>query len=76
MPKAVIQINYKNYVMELEEAMVVASALMSAKQYTTRGYGDTASHHVWEEPAQEVQITIVRDELVRIATIAGKPEGN
>jgi hypothetical protein len=74
MPKAVITLNYRDYVMEPEEAMYIAEVLSGAKQYKSRGYGDTTSYHIWEEPMRELNISVISDELVRVATIAGKPE--
>ena len=73
MPKAVIRVGYNDYVMEVEQALLVAQVLSEAPRYSSKGWGETATHHIWSEPTKEVSITILSDDLVRIATMAGAP---
>lgn len=72
MPKAVIRMGYNDYIVEMEDALAVAKVMTNAQRYQSRGYGETASYHIWDEPKEEVTITIISDEIVRIATMAGK----
>jgi hypothetical protein len=72
MPKAVIRIGYNDYVMEVEDAVTIAKVMAGAPRYQSRGYGETASYHIWDEPKEEVTITLISDEVVRIAAMAGK----
>ena len=74
MPKAVIRMGYQDYVVEVEDAVTIAKVMASAPRYQSRGYAETASYHIWNEPKEEVTITIISDEVVRIATMAGKYE--
>lgn len=73
MPKAVIRVGYNDYVMGVEQALLVAQVLTTAQRYSSKGWGQTATHHIWSEPTKEVDIKIVTDDLVRIATMAGAP---
>lgn len=74
MPKAVIRMGYTDYVVEMEDALAVAKIMTTAQRYQSRGYGDDSSYHIWNEPKEEVTIAIISDEVVRIATMAGKYE--
>lgn len=74
MPKAVIHMGYNDYIVELEDALAVAKIMTNAQRYQSRGYAETTSYHIWNEPRKEVTITIISDEVVRIATMAGKYE--
>ena len=73
MPKAVIRVGYYDYVMEIEDAVTIAKVLSEAPRYNSKGWGETASHHIWSEPTKEVSISILSDDLIRIATMAGAP---
>lgn len=73
MPKAVVRIGYNDYVVETEQALLIAQVLASAPRYRSKGWGDDTSYFIWDEPKAEVSITIISDELVRIATMAGAP---
>lgn len=74
MPKAVIRLGYTDYLVDVDKAMEMAMILSEAPQYKTRGYGDTTSFHIWHDGTKEVNITVVSDDVVRIGTMAGKPE--
>ena len=74
MPKAVIRMGYNDYVVEMEDAIKVAQIMTTAQRYQSRGYGDDTSYHIWNAPKEEVTIMIISDEVVRIATMAGKYE--
>ena len=74
MPKVVIRMGYSDYVVEMEDALAIARVMTTAQRYQSRGYGDDASYHIWSEPKEEVTLMVISDEVVRIATMAGKYE--
>jgi hypothetical protein len=63
---------YQDYVVEVEDAVTIAKVMAGAPRYQSRGYGADASYHIWNEPKEEVTIMLISDEVVRIATMAGK----
>jgi hypothetical protein len=73
MSKAVIRIGYNDYVMEIEQALLVAQALTAAQRYRSKGWGNDTSYYIWDDPAKEVELKVLSDEVVRIATMAGAP---
>lgn len=73
MPKAVIRINYQDYVMEFEDALRVANLLTTAEQFTTRGYGDETAYYVYPNDRREVDVKIISDAVYNTGKLAGAP---
>lgn len=75
MTKAVIQIGYKKYVVEVEEALAIANAVVGAEQYEARGYGDERVAHVWPQHVfkDNFEVYFISDEQYRLAKLAGEP---
>jgi hypothetical protein len=73
--KAIIQIGYTDYIMDVAGAIKLSEVLASAERYKSKGYGDTAAYFVWSEPDKHThqQLTLVSDDIYRMARLAGKP---
>jgi hypothetical protein len=79
--KAVIQIGYRSYIMEPEEALallqVIAKAERYEQKYRNENEGGT-SYHIWNE-AEESRghdagsLRLITDDHYRIAKLAGAP---
>ena len=81
MSKAVIQLGYSSYVMDLEDAIKVINALMNSERYEAKYIGGEHryTYHVWtvDEDAKDPtthMVTMIPDALYRIAKLAGKPD--
>ena len=81
MNKAVIQLGYSSYVMDLEDAIKVINALMNSERYEAKYIGGEHryTYHVWtvDEDAKDPtthMVTMIPDALYRIAKLAGKPD--
>lgn len=78
--KAVIQLGYRRYVMEAEDALALAKALVNAERYDKKWRAEDkggTSYHVWtsnENNADLTSIELISDNLYRLAKLAGEPE--
>jgi hypothetical protein len=78
--KAVIQIGYRRYVMEPEEALEVAKALANSERYEKKWRAEDkggTSYHVWTANVNNEDlptIELLSDNLYRLAKLAGEPE--
>jgi hypothetical protein len=76
--KAVIQLGYRDYVMEAEDALallqVVAKAERYQQKYKSAELGGT-SYHVWSEEGRldMGSLRLISDDHYRIAKLAGEP---
>lgn len=75
MAKAVINIGYKKFVVDVEEALTIANAIVGAEQYEGRGYGEDRVGHIWPQAAfaDAYEIKIISDEQYRLGKMAGEP---
>jgi len=75
MPKAVVQIGWDHYVVDLDAAVAFATMMTTAESYLTKGYGEARTHYVWDqEPSRALPtIQLIPDSLYRMAKLAGKP---
>lgn len=75
MAKAVINIGYKKFVVDVEEALTIANAIVGAEQYEGRGYGEDRVAHIWPQPVfgGEYEVTFISEEQYRLAKLAGEP---
>lgn len=83
MAKAVITIGYSQFVVELEQAKMVAEALIGAERYDTKYNPSTAeaesytSYHIWEDTlADSYVITVISDDRYRKAKLLGNPNNS
>jgi hypothetical protein len=76
--RAILRLNYVDYVLTTEEATRILDVLDKSERYESK-YRSSGSytHHVWEEVKPEtIGLTLIPDHLYRVAKLAGKPEGN
>ena len=78
MAKAILKLNYKEYVMTPEDALHILNLIMGkAERYeTTYASGSrTKTYHVYDIPLEEKteHLEIVADDLYRMAKLAGRP---
>lgn len=75
MTKAIVHIGYKKFVVEVEEALVIAKAVIGAELYETRGYGEDRVCHIWPQAvfSDTYEVTFISDEQYRLGKLAGEP---
>jgi hypothetical protein len=78
MAKVVIEVGYKKYVVDAEQAIMVSNMLSTAEMYETRyvknELGDGVSmHYVYPQEDMRWQMEIMPDNIYRMAKLAGKP---
>jgi tRNA U38,U39,U40 pseudouridine synthase TruA len=75
--KAIVQVGYNHYVMDLDKALTVLESLTSAEQYDRRYDADTKSYtyHVWEQKMEDKvqELKVIPESVLRLARLAGKP---
>ena len=77
MSKCVIDIGYKHYIVDTEQALIVSEMLSKAELFDDKynGTGIPNTFHVWEQDdTTRFTITILPDSVYRIGKLAGKPE--
>ena len=77
MAKAIVKINYKEYIMDTKDALHILDLLSKAERYETKYDHDTKTktYHVYDVALEEKidSLEIVHDDLYRMAKLAGKP---
>jgi len=77
MAKAILRLNYKEYVMTPEDALHILDLISKAERYETTYASDsgTKTYHVYDIPLGEKteHLEIVADDLYRMAKLAGRP---
>jgi len=76
MSKCVINLGYKSYIVDTEDALRLGEMLTKAEMFDEK-YNSNAPNtfHVWEQDdAGKFTITILPDSIYRIGKLAGKPE--
>ena len=76
MSRCVLSFGYKSYIVDTEQAVVVADMLSKAERFEEKYQGNGVNtFHVWEqEEVDKFSITILPDSVYRIGKLAGKPE--
>ena len=77
MAKAIVSIGYKQYVMNLDEAFVVAQALAEAERYDTKYHSDekTSTQHIYAQDGKEtINIRLISDVAYQVFKLAGEPD--
>ena len=76
--KAIIRLGYEEYVVPVDKAMLVMELMVEAERYEQKGYGDTATFHIWsatEELGEKRHtFTVISEDMYRVAKLAGKPK--
>jgi hypothetical protein len=80
--KAVIQLGYREYIMEAKDALVILEIIATAERYQQKyksaEQGGT-SYHIWKEGGQATiggdtgSLRLISDDHYRIAKLAGEP---
>lgn len=83
MAKALIRVGYTSYVMDVDQALIVAQAIADAEQYERvyvpsekSGTGNSHyAHYIWEQEGQDgnISLEVLAESVYRIAKLAGKP---
>ena len=73
--KAVLQIGYKQYVMDAEKAISMMSLLQDAEVYESKWVDKTTTHYIYQQDTQDFirEMKLIPDALYRLAKLAGKP---
>jgi hypothetical protein len=76
--KAVIQLGYRDYVMEAKDALAILEIVATAERYETKWRKEEdggTSYHVWTAtPARDGNaLRLISDDQYRIAKLAGEP---
>ena len=81
MSKVIIEIGYRSYVMDADDALVMANLLGRAERYEAKWHSKTETsdsrytHHVYAEAAPDAPtMRILHDEVYNMYKLAGKPE--
>ena len=75
MSKVVLRIGYDDYVMEADVGIMIAKALLDAERFERKGYGDTATFHVWDGgDRKSLTAEFIPDAVYRVGKAAGQPE--
>ena len=72
--KAIVKVNYKDFVMDAEKALTMLSLLEEAEVYESKWDGKTSAHYIYNQENDSVrELKLVPDALYRMAKLAGKP---
>lgn len=80
MAKVVIELNYRKYVVDAKEALIVAEMLSKAEVYESKYTKDSegnsiTTHHVYDvdQDSPNWYMNIMPESVYRIGKLAGKP---
>lgn len=77
MSKAILNIGYMKYVMDVDKAIRIMDMLGGVEEYEEKWHkpeeGGT-TYHVYNASIDRLRVTIMPDALYRMAKMAGKPE--
>lgn len=72
--KAIVKVNYKDFVMDAEKALTMLSLLEEAEVYESKWDGRTSAHYIYNQDSDSVrELRLIPDALYRMAKLAGKP---
>jgi hypothetical protein len=76
--KAVIQLGYREYVMEAKDALAILEIIATGERYATKWRKEEdggTSYHVWTDATTRDGNTLrlISDDQYRIAKLAGEP---
>jgi hypothetical protein len=76
MARAVINVGYKDYILDAKDALTVLELLANAERYEQKYSPKTTTYHVYEQESDNgiSQLKIIHDNLYRMAKLAGRPE--
>ncbi len=72
--KAIVKVNYKDFVMDAEKALTMLSLLEEAEVYESKWDGKTSAHYIYNQDSDSVrELRLIPDALYRMAKLAGNP---
>ena len=76
MAKALLNIGYYHYVVDLKDAVMVAEVLAKAELYELKYVkSGENTHHIYDnDKAETGSLRLIADSLYQMAKLAGKPE--
>ena len=80
--KAIIKLGYKEYAVNLEDAVKIMELLENAERYETSYHRDESpetgesyyTHHIYDEHDPDRVLQLMSDKTYRIGKLAGKPK--
>lgn len=74
MAKAILELGWTKYVLDLKDAVAVVEALSKAERYEEKYVrnGDN-THHIFDNNAQLGSLRMISDSLYQMAKLAGPP---
>jgi len=73
--KAILNMNYTDYVLELEDAIRILEIMDKAEVYEHRYIHSThTNHYIFEQEAKSITVQLLPHALYTMAKMAGKPE--
>lgn len=76
MAKAILNLGYGAYVMDMEQAVAISEMLAKAELYVSKYHREVkdSTHHIYENDSSELgTLKLVSDEFYRLSKLAGKP---
>jgi hypothetical protein len=78
MSKVLIEVGYRKYVVNADEAIKISTMLSTAEMYERKYEKDdkgdsTTMHYVYPQDEMRWQMEIMPDSIYRMAKLAGKP---
>ena len=77
MAKAIVEIGYKSYVLELEQATQLLAIMADGERYQTTGYGVDKVWNIWSDSSAgdhgSVTLRVISDLDYKLGRIAGQP---
>lgn len=76
MTKAMMQLGYRKYVLDLKDAVNIATMLSQAELYEQKWSNDKSTHYIYpcEEPLGSIDL--LTDTTYQMYKLAGKPQDN
>ena len=72
--KAILRVDYTNFVIDVDDAAKVVEILNKAEIYDTHRVGDDTSHHVFANDKFKYDISLLPESSYNMGKLAGKPE--
>jgi len=77
MVKAIVKINYKEYIMDTKDALHILELMSKAERYEAKydHENKNKTYHVYDIPSEDKteHLEIIHDDLYRMAKLAGRP---
>lgn len=76
MAKAILNLGYGAYVMNMEQAVAISEMLAKAELYVSKyhSYSKESTHHIYDNDSSELgTLKLVSDGFYQMAKLAGKP---